>query len=420
MKKGFVMILSALVLVSCGRPQRTVMPKSSDTKQTSTSEKKQSGMDLEAIKDKDYSSIKGTWIDGRGNELVFDDKGLVSEDVELNASSFKQKDQIAEMTVSAKSGVGGYGLLLLPKGQKAGKDDASDKSKDRIWAGQSPAYGDDDNFYYRKKEQPKDREQADTDDSSSTSKTSKAKKWNETSYYEDYINNPGTYWVSDHLYKHRDQRFYASIAYDSTYIYENLVVTRITGNMHRKSLNKASKLSTRTGYFVRKTLYEKEPIFAQNYTDYHHVILRLGRSYLNYAEACLRLNEKDKAIEYINKTRTLHGGLPAHTAAAMTLDDAWKAYKSERRVELFFEGDRYWSLIRWGKADGLEVIPELNHAFQTLEIAADGHSYEMIDVPDVHGLNSRAFSAKRYLFPIPKKEMELNKNLANDQNPGWN
>ena len=178
MKKGLVIVLSALVLASCSRPQRTVSPKSSDTKQTSTSEKKQSGMDLKAIKAKDYSSIKGTWIDGRGNELVFDDKGLVSEDVELDGSSFKQKDQIAEMTVSAKSGVGGYGLLLLPKGQKAGKDDASDKSKDRIWAGQSPAYGDDDNFYYRKKEQPKDREQVDTDDSSSKSKTSKAKKWN--------------------------------------------------------------------------------------------------------------------------------------------------------------------------------------------------------------------------------------------------
>lgn len=178
MKKGFVIVLSALVLASCGRPQRTVTPKSSDTKQTSTSEKKQSGMDLKEIKAKNYSSIKGTWIDGRGNELVFDDKGLVSEDVELDASSFKQKDQIAEMTVSAKSGVGGYGLLLLPKGQKTGKDDASDKSKDRIWAGQSPAYGDDDNFYYRKKEQPKDREQVAKDDSSSTTKTSKAKKWN--------------------------------------------------------------------------------------------------------------------------------------------------------------------------------------------------------------------------------------------------
>ena len=121
MKKGFVLMLSALVLASCGRPQRTVMPKSSDTKQTSTLEKKRSGMDLKAIKDKDYSSIKGTWIDGRGNELVFDDKGLVREDVELDASSFKQKDQIAEMTVSAKSGVGGYGLLLLPKVRKRAK-----------------------------------------------------------------------------------------------------------------------------------------------------------------------------------------------------------------------------------------------------------------------------------------------------------
>lgn len=248
----------------------------------------------------------------------------------------------------------------------------------------------------------------------------KAKKWNETTYYEDYINNPGKHWVSEHLYKNRDNRFYASIAYDSTYIYDNLIVTRITGNMHRKSLNKASRLSTRTGYFIRKTLYEKEPIQALNYTNYHHVIFRLGRSYLNYAEACLRLGDKNTAIEYINKTRTTHGGLPALDAATMTIEDAWKAYKSERRVELFFEGDRYWSLLRWGKADGLDVIPELNHAFQTLEIAADGKSYQMINVPDVHGLNIRAFSPKRYLFPIPKKEIELNEKLANDQNPGWN
>lgn len=178
MKKGIVIMLSALVLASCGRLHRSVTPKALSTKQSSHADKKHSGMDLKAIKNKDYSSIEGTWIDGHGNELVFDDKGLVSEDVELDASSFKQKDQIAEMTVSAKSGVGGYSLLLLPKGQKADKDDASDKSKDRIWAGQSPAYGDDDNFYYRKKEQPKDREQVDTDDSSSSSKTSKAKKWN--------------------------------------------------------------------------------------------------------------------------------------------------------------------------------------------------------------------------------------------------
>ena len=32
-------MLSALVLASCGRPQKTVTPKSSDTQQSSTSEK---------------------------------------------------------------------------------------------------------------------------------------------------------------------------------------------------------------------------------------------------------------------------------------------------------------------------------------------------------------------------------------------
>ena len=62
MKKGLVIVLSALVLASCGRPQRTVMPKSSDTKQTSTSEKKQSGMDLKAIKATRVSRELGSMV----------------------------------------------------------------------------------------------------------------------------------------------------------------------------------------------------------------------------------------------------------------------------------------------------------------------------------------------------------------------
>ncbi len=47
-------------------------------------------MDLKA-KAKGLSSIKGLRIDGRGNELIFDDAGLVSEDVELDASSLGRR-----------------------------------------------------------------------------------------------------------------------------------------------------------------------------------------------------------------------------------------------------------------------------------------------------------------------------------------
>ncbi len=58
MKKGFLIMLSALVLASCSRPQKTVTPKSSDT-QYPALRKNGLVMDLKAIKAKDYSSIMG-------------------------------------------------------------------------------------------------------------------------------------------------------------------------------------------------------------------------------------------------------------------------------------------------------------------------------------------------------------------------
>lgn len=99
--------------------------------------------------------------------------------------------------------------------------------------------------------------------------------------------------------------------------------------------------------------------------------MRLGRSYLNYAEVMLRLNDIETAIEYVNKTRTIHGGLPA-LSKDLSLSEAWEAYKRERRVELVHEGDRYWSLLRWGKADGKETISELNKTHHSISISEDG------------------------------------------------
>jgi hypothetical protein len=103
----------------------------------------------------------------------------------------------------------------------------------------------------------------------------------------------------------------------------------------------------------------------------------------------------------------------------MSLSDAWKYYKNERRVELVLENDRYWSLLRWGKEEGLDVIPELSTPPTAIEISEDGKSYRFIDVPVVHSANNRNFTSRRYFFPIPKSEILTNKALTNDQNPGW-
>lgn len=245
-----------------------------------------------------------------------------------------------------------------------------------------------------------------------------AKKWNETSYFKNF--RPGVDYVSNVFFKNRDKRFYASIVYDSTMYFKNLVTMRDKGNLHYLSTSKKATLATQSGFWLRKTTYEEQQAQADKYTNAHLVVFRVGRSYLNYAEVLLRLNDIKGAINYINKTRTLHGGLPA-LSENMSAEEAWTAYKSERRVELFYENDRYWSLLRWGKYDGLDVIPELNKPHYRLEISSDGKSYEIQNLPagTSHELNTKIFTERRYFFPIPQKEIILNEKLKGDQNPLW-
>ncbi|PWJ57955.1 putative outer membrane starch-binding protein [Dyadobacter jejuensis] len=242
-----------------------------------------------------------------------------------------------------------------------------------------------------------------------------AKKWDQTSYYKTFKAQGG--YVSEAIYKHRDKRFYASIVQDSTKFFNNLVTTRVGGNMHYLSSTKGFQYMTPSGYYMRKGIYEKIRFQSNLNTSYHQFITRLGRAYLNYAEVLLRLGNTSEAINYINKTRVAHGGLP-ELPTGLSASEAWKWYKIERRVELFFENDRYWSLLRWGMENGGNVIPEINDTqHQFMEISSDGRSFQLKELFQYKSLNEKKFTVKRYLFPVPEKERQQNENL--DQNPGW-
>ena len=241
-----------------------------------------------------------------------------------------------------------------------------------------------------------------------------AKDWDETSYYKNYQQHGG--YVSQAIYKNRDARFYATIVQDSSMYFNSLITMRDKGNLHWGSKVGSIWGTSITGYIYRKGVYTTKPLLNTNPTNYHYIVLRLGRSYLNYAEVMLRQNNIPAAIEYINKTRTIHGGLPA-LPTTLTSDEAWKAYKRERRVELVHEGDRYWSLLRWGKADGKPIVEELTKTHQAISISEDGKSFEFIELPDQRSFNERVFTTKRYLFPVPESERVNNPSL--DQNEGW-
>ena len=238
-----------------------------------------------------------------------------------------------------------------------------------------------------------------------------AKRWNETSYYQNYLTNGG--YVSDFMYKNRDKRFYASIAYDSTMYFNNLITTRVNGNASEKTIYGTWGI-THSTYFLIKGVYQDKKSWHSDATPYCFPHFRLGRAYMNYAEALLRLGDTPDAIGAINETRTIHGQLPA-LETSLSEEEAWTAYKEERQVELVSEDDRYWSLLRWGKEEGGDIIEELNRPLRGLIISEDGKTVEEYELPFD---KDRRFTTKRYLFPIPEGERQANENLG-EQNPGW-
>ncbi|MCY4780033.1 RagB/SusD family nutrient uptake outer membrane protein [Sphingobacterium sp. UT-1RO-CII-1] len=228
--------------------------------------------------------------------------------------------------------------------------------------------------------------------------------------------------------ENRDARWKASILSDSSIFYEQTMTMTMRGNAGRWiSINGGDWGATATNMYWRKGMYSNvSPSFLNTVTtDYHYVSMRLGRVYLNLAEAYLLKNDLTNARINFNKTRVEHGQLPASLAG--DLSAAWKDYKTERRVELVGENDYYYSLLRWGRYgndanNGLPsggTIVELTEPMRVLDISKDRKSFAIVTGPFNNAYNQRVFKPeRRYLFPIPQSFIDNNANFA-PQNPNW-
>ena len=254
----------------------------------------------------------------------------------------------------------------------------------------------------------------------------KAKRWNETNYFND---NYATQGVAA-MYEHRDKRFYATVIYNGCVVdyrgyepctanlYCNPTAEEKTSSWISDYAHNAD-LCSPTGYAPRKFMYIGEdypsPNFsAQDDRENHYIYLRYGEVLLNYVEALLETDNIPEATTQLNYIRK-RAGLPPYDN--ITFED----YKRERRVELAFEGHRYFDLIRWAKNGRHDSnIPELNKTPNMIRI--DGSSamkYTITPVQYGGDRILRKFEApKRYYFPIPYKEIMMNPKL--EQNEYWN
>lgn len=150
-------------------------------------------------------------------------------------------------------------------------------------------------------------------------------------------------------------------------------------------------------FYAKKFVY---PVVTPNEGANDWPILRYADVLLMYAEALNNTARTTEAIPYINQIRQ-RAGLP-DKPLIMTSAETQLAIEQERRIELCFEGQRWYDLIRWGKA--LSTMD----AFKTKYISNDPLNVQ-IDIID---------KEYKLLYPIPAREIQLNPKLT--QNPGYN
>lgn len=175
-----------------------------------------------------------------------------------------------------------------------------------------------------------------------------------------------------------------------------------TGDIFMTDLNRAFTGNTATTYGQRKYTRSSASstgitVFSPGGQDFY--VLRYADVLLMRAEALAELGMQADAYPLVNQVRARVSMPSVENAegAGLTKEQMIEVIRHERRVELAFEGLRFFDLKRWGQVEAA-----------TLRADADPVGPY---APVYRGRKSE-------VFPIPLRELDANYNL--EQNPDWN
>jgi len=166
----------------------------------------------------------------------------------------------------------------------------------------------------------------------------------------------------------------------------------------RKDVSVASSYTNAAGQvipdrFIKK--YYDVPV-AKGDNGNNIPLIRYADVLLMYAEALNEVSYQPAgdALNYLNMIRT-RAGLAKKTATDIPTQQAFRlAMEQERRVELAFEGHRWFDLVRTDRA-----IPVLNGKKEQIRLVND-------------------LTANNLVFPIPQSQIDINKEKIK-QNTGY-
>ncbi|SEN48299.1 Starch-binding associating with outer membrane [bacterium A37T11] len=226
------------------------------------------------------------------------------------------------------------------------------------------------------------------------------------------IDDPGSGYDPLNPYANRDPR----LAY--TFIKDQTVIANNQGSMvpvniylyanGTPSSQDAIYSGTPTGYYTNKMLNQE---IAANFIHGGQrcfPLIRYAEILLNYAEATNEYSGPSEIVYQAVEAVRKRAGLDPYLLTPGLTKEALRAIiRHERRVELAYEGHRFWDIRRWMLGD------TQNQRMHGMEVTrANGvATYKIVPV-DKHN-----FRPEMYYWPIPMGEVGKSPEL--EQNPGY-
>jgi hypothetical protein len=234
-------------------------------------------------------------------------------------------------------------------------------------------------------------------------------------------------WTTDELWKDKDPRFFATIYTQNTPWQSDFVdfhrgILTLDGNIQLEdSYNGVLANGTTgpgSGFGVMKYLNEAHDNMAGTNSGWptswqDWVIFRYAEILLNYAEAAFELGQQSDALSAVNQIRNRAGIVPLTSIDRMEI-------RHERKVELAFEGHRYWDLRRWRTAtlDLSRDFSGLQYILDYDSYAAGEKKYKLMLIEKIDGtVSSPLFREENYYFPITLGRTSNNPRFV--ENPGY-
>lgn len=212
-------------------------------------------------------------------------------------------------------------------------------------------------------------------------------------------------------YANRDPRLAEFVVLNGTSFGGGNINTGVGGGINR--LDSIPEFSTKTGYYLKKLLRPDVRLNDDGSTvgqRHYDVYFRYTELFLIFAEAANEIGGPDHAVNGLTPRQVIgairqRAGLdqPDNYLASISTKEAMRnLIRNERRLELSFEGHRFWDLRRWG-------LP--------LNESVGGYFFNGTDYINLPSVEERRYPSFATYMPIPNDEVLKFPEL--EQNAGW-